>query len=77
MKLYERKKSKYSFLKQEQTKFDDLRQGFTEGFQRMTKLKRTLPKTTQNLHDFKRFCIFVLFDLQMASKFKFDLICPT
>ncbi len=50
-----------------------------EDFVILTKLKRTLPKTAQYLHDFMRFCIFDLFDLfdlQMTSKFKFHLIRP-
>ncbi len=64
-------------IKQEQTMFYDLRRGITEEFQRLTKLKRTLSKTTKNHHNLGRLCIFEFFDLQMTSKFKFDLIRPT
>ncbi len=32
---------------QEQTKFDDLRRGFIEDFQRLAKFKRTLSKCTK------------------------------
>ena len=36
--------------KQEQTKFDDLRRGNTEDFQRLTKFKRTLAKNHLKTH---------------------------
>ena len=39
-------------LEQEQTKFDDLRRGFTEDFKRCAKFKRTLSKGTKKVTDF-------------------------
>ena len=63
--------------KQEHTKVYDLRRGSTEAFQRLTKLKRTLSKPAKNHHGFKRIHFLDLFDLQMTSKCKFDLVRPT
>ncbi len=61
---------------QEQTKFDDLRRGFTEDFKRLAKFKRTLSKSTKKVTNFKQFAFLAFFDLHKTSKLKFDLICP-